>query len=132
MIRKTLIILGIGTIVTGLAPIAQAQSPQPSSAGNEAVTRSGNSLRAVESRTLADYNRTLLNGTSPGSPNNSLINIGRLTQSRKTSPISDVLNDRVDVVFGDTLQDPATINSFPSAGDAGDGDRVKLQLQLGE
>jgi hypothetical protein len=132
MIRKTLIILGIGAIVTGLAPIAQAQSPQPSNAGNEAVTRSGNSLRAVESRTLADYNRTLLNGTSSGSQNNSLINIGRLTQSRKTSPISDVLNDRVDVVFGDTLKAPATINSFPSAGDAGDGERVKLQLQLGE
>jgi hypothetical protein len=132
MIRKTLIILGIGTIVTGLAPIAQAQSPQPSRAGNEAVTLSGNSLRAVESRTLADYNRRISNGTSPGSPNNSLINIGRLTQSRRTSPLNDVLNERVDVVFGDTLKAPATINSFPSAGDAGDSERVKLQLQLGQ
>lgn len=132
MIRKILVVLGIGAIVTGLAPLAQAQSSQPSSSGNEAVSLSGNSLRAVESRTLADYNRRLLNGTSAGSQNNSLTNIGRLTQSRKSSPISDVLDERVDVVFGDTLKAPATINSFPSAGDAGDSDRVKLQLQLGQ
>ena len=133
MIRQTLVVLGIGALVTGLAPIAYAQSPSPSNSENSAVTLSGSSLRAVESRTIADYNRTFLNGTPQGGRNNSVTNLGRLTQSPKSSPLSDALNnDKVDVVFGDTLNPDTTINSFPSAGDAGDGNRVKLQLQLGQ
>ena len=131
MIRVTLVVLGIGAVVAGLAPSVDAQSPVPSNPENSAVTRSGSSLRAVESRTITDHYRTLFNGTSPGGQNNSVTNIGRLTQSRKNSPLSNVLDDKVDVVFGDTLNPETTLNSFPSTGDAGDSERVKLQLQLG-
>jgi hypothetical protein len=132
MIHQTLVVLGIGAVVTGLAPIAYAQSTSPPNSENGGVTLSGSSLRAVESRSIADYNRTFLNGTPQGGRNNSVTNLGRLTQSPKSSPLSDVLNDKVDVVFGDTLNPDTTINSFPSTGDAGDGNRVKLQLQLGQ
>jgi hypothetical protein len=132
MIRQTVIVLGIGAVVAGLAPIAQAQSPTPSSTDNSSVTLSGNSLRAVESRTVREDFQTFFNGTSQTGRGNSRTDVGRLTQSPQSSPLSDVLSDRVDLVFGDTLNSQGTPTSFPASGDAGDSERVRLQLQLGQ
>ncbi|MBD0362039.1 MAG: hypothetical protein ICV55_04545 [Coleofasciculus sp. C3-bin4] len=132
MIRQTLVVLGIGAVVAGVAPIADAQSAMPSSSDNSSVTLSGRSLRAIESRTLADDYQNFFNGTSQVGQTNSVTNIGRLTQSQKNSPLSNVLSDQVDVVVGDTLTPDAPLTSFPSSGDEGDRNRVRLQLQLGE
>jgi len=87
---------------------------------------------AIGSRTLADDYQNFFNGTSQVGQTNSVTNIGRLTQSQKNSPLSNVLSDQVDVVVGDTLTPDAPLTSFPSSGDEGDRNRVRLQLQLGE
>jgi hypothetical protein len=47
--------------------------------------------------------------------------------------LSTILNnDKVDVVFGDTLNSQDELADFSSSGDQGDSDRVKLQFQLGQ
>jgi hypothetical protein len=100
MLRETLVVLGIGAVVTGLSPIAYAQSTMPSSPNSGTVTLSGQSLRAVESRTITEDFRNFFNSTSQTTQNNSATPVGRLTQSSRKSPLGDVLNDNVDVVFG--------------------------------
>lgn len=131
MLRQTLVVLGIGAVVAGLSPIAHAQSTMPSSPNSGTVTLSGQSLRAVESRTITEDFRNFFNRTSQTTQNTSATPVGRLTQSPRKSPLGDVLNDNVDVVFGDTLNREQPITSFPASGDVGDNNRVKLQLQLG-
>ncbi len=132
MIRQTLVVLGIGAVVVGLAPAVQAQSTTPSSSDSSSLTLDGNSLRAVESRSIRQDFQTFFNGSSQAAQGNSQTNVGRLTQSAKSSPLSNVLSDQVDVVFGDTLNSQKGATSFPSPGDAGDTERVRLQLQLGQ
>jgi len=127
MIPKTLIFLGIGAVLAGYSSTAQAQSNLPPG-GNSSVTLSGESLRAVESRrTVSDY-QTFFNGTLPTAQPNSVTNIGRLTTSGQRSIIGD---QPVDVILGDTLNPERPVTSFPSSGEPGDTDRVKVQLQLG-
>jgi len=133
MIRKTFVLIGIGALVTGLAPIAQAQSTRQPSVNTGAVTLSGNSLRTVESRSISDFN-SFFNGTGQTAQTNSATNVGRLTQSSKKSPLNDILkNDNVDVIFGDTpgRKDAVDSTSFPTAGDTGNGDTVRVQYQVG-
>lgn len=132
MIRATLVVLGIGAVVTGLAPIAQAQSVTPSSANNSSVTLSGESLRAIDNRTISGDYQTFFNETSSVAQNTSGTNVGRITESPSSSPVSDVVGEQVDVVVGDTLNSQNTATWFPPAGEVGDRERVKVQLQLGE
>ncbi len=130
--RQTLVVLGIGVLVAGLAPTAQAQSTSSSSSDSGSVTLSGDSLQTVESRTVSGDFLNFFNGTSPTGQDNSVTNVGRLRARPQTSPLSNVVGDNVDVIFGDTLNPEAPLTSFPSSGDAGDNDRVRVQLQLGE
>lgn len=128
MIRQTLVALGIGAVVAGYASMANAQSSLPSNPSNGSVTLSGESLRTIESRKLTSDYQSFFNGTSPTTQSNSVTNIGRIT----TSSPSPLLGDQpVDVVVGDTLNPELPLTSFPSTGDAGDSDKVKVQIQLG-
>jgi len=127
--RKTLVVLGIGALVAGLAPNAYAQTTS-SSSNDDSVTMSGASLQ-IEGRTVSGDYQNFFTGTSQQSQSNSATNIGRLRRSPQRSPLDSVLNnDQVDVVFGDTLDSQDEFTSAP--GDQGDTDRVKLQFQLGQ
>jgi hypothetical protein len=128
MLRQTLVVLGIGAVVAGYSSTAYAQSIFPSSSDNNTVTLSGESLRTVESRRINNDFPTFFNGTLPTTPSNSVTNIGRLTTSDQSPLIGD---QPVDVVVGDTLNPELPLTAFPSTGDAGDSDRVKVQVQLG-
>jgi len=128
MIRKTLVVLGIGALVAGFAPIAQAQSGRPSQSDDSSVTLSGASLRTVENRTIANDYQSFFNGTPQVAGNNSGANVGRLTES----PSQPLLSDQVDVIVGDTLNSQNNPTSFSPAGELGDTQRVKVQVQLGE
>src|SRR5919199_5354571 len=99
MIRQTLVVLGIGAVVTSYSSTAHAQSIISPTSGNGSVTLSGASLRTVEGRTLSGDYRSFFNRTSPTTQTNSVTNVGRLTQTQRRSP----LGDQVDVVVGDTL-----------------------------
>lgn len=128
MIRQMLVVLGIGVVVASYASTAEAQSSFPSNSSNGSVTLSGESLRTIESREITSDYQSFFNRTLPNTQSNSITNIGRLT----TSTSSPLLGDQpVDVVVGDTLNPELPLTAFPSTGDAGDSDRVKVQLQLG-
>ena len=128
MSRQTLVVLGIGAIVAGYSSTAYAQSSLPSNSANGTVTLSGESLRTVESRRITNDSHNFFNGTLPTTQSNSFINIGRLTTSTQSPLIGD---QPVDVVVGDTLNPELPLTAFPSTGDAGDSERVKVQVQLG-
>lgn len=130
MIRETLLVLGIGSVVVGLAPIAQAQSTSPSSSSDNSVTLSGDSLRLVERRTVSGDYGTFFNGSAQGGQGGSAVNVGRLSDSVQPSPLG--LDEQVDIVIGDTLNRQNNPAGFPSSGDSGDRNRVKVQLQVGE
>jgi hypothetical protein len=127
MIRQILLALGIGAVLTGLASTANAQSSSSSSSDNSGVTLSGQSLRAVENRSAADDFQRFFSGTSQGGQYPEEGNVGRATQS----PSGYSVSDRVDVMFGDTLN-PDTPFTFPNSGEVGDTERVRVQLQVGE
>lgn len=128
MLRQTLVVLGIGAVVAGYSLKAEAQSSFQSDSGNGSVTLSGESLQTIESRRLTDDYQSFFNGTLPNTQSNSVTNVGRIT----TSPSNPLLGDQpVDVVVGDTLNPELPLTAFPSTGDAGDRDKVKVQFQLG-
>lgn len=127
MIRQTLVILGIGAVVTGLASTAKAQSPSPSSSDNGSVTISGQSLRAVENRSITDDFRNFFNGTSQRGQTAGAGNVGSAT----SSPSGYSIGNGLDVTFGDTLN-PDTPFTYPNSGDVGDSERVRVQVQVGQ
>lgn len=128
MLRQILIVSGIAVIATGYSSTAYAQSNVPSRSNRSTVTLSGDSLRTVESRAIINDYQNFFEGTLPTTQTNSVTNVGRLT----TAPQSSLIGDQpVDVLVGDTLNPERPLTSFPSSGDAGDTERVKLQLQLG-
>ena len=137
MMRESLVVLGIGAVVAGLAPKVYAQTPPSSGSNNSSVTLSGESLRTIEGRKVSGDYQNFFTGTSSDtsqpSQGNSATNIGRLRQSPQRSPLNSILNnDKVDVVFGDTLNSQEDLADFSAPGDRGDSDRVKLQFQLGQ
>lgn len=128
MLRQILVVSGIAVIAAGFSSPVYAQSSLPSSSNNRAVTLSGDSLRAVERRGIVNDYQNFFNGTLPTTQTSSVTNVGRLT----ASPQRPLLGDQpVDLVVGDTLNPDRPLTSFPSSGDAGDTERVRLQLQLG-
>ncbi len=128
MLRPILVLSGIAVIAAGFSSPVYAQLSLPSSSNNRAVTLSGDSLRAVERRGIVNDYQNFFNGTLPTTQTNSVTNVGRLT----ASPQRPLLGDQpVDLVVGDTLNPDRPLTSFPSSGDAGDTERVRLQLQLG-
>lgn len=128
MIHKTLVVLGIGALIAGFAPIAQAQSGKPSHSDNSSVTLSGASLRTVENRSIADDYQSFFNGRGTVTGDNSEGNVGRITETLS----KPLINDQVEVVVGDTLNSQNNPTSFSPAGELGDTQRVKVQVQLGE
>ncbi|MEW6498040.1 MAG: hypothetical protein AB1589_36895 [Cyanobacteriota bacterium] len=122
MIRQILLVSGIGAVVAGLASTANAQSTRPSTSNNGSVTLSGQSLRTIENRSIDNDFQIFFNGTSQKGTN-----AARGAQS----PLSSSNEDRLNVVFGDTL-DPETPFTFPNSGDVGDSERVKVQVQVGQ
>ena len=127
MRREALVVLGIGAIIAGGTPIAQAQSRMPSNSNNSAVTLSGESLRTVENRTVSDDFRSFFPGNSQNSENG---NQSQPTGNNQSQPSLE-LNNRIQVVVGDTLNSGDALDLFPNTGDAGDRQRVKLQVPLG-
>ncbi|HBL10315.1 MAG TPA: hypothetical protein DD379_02680 [Cyanobacteria bacterium UBA11162] len=128
MRREALMILGIGAIVTGLAPIAQAQSTLPSNSNGSSVTLSGESLQTVENRTLSDDYQKFFNGTTQILGND----VESDTTSPNQSPPTYSINQELELVVGDTLNSGDPLNLFPRDGEPGDPQRVKLQVPLGE
>ncbi len=131
MIQGALVVLGIGAVVVGLAPIAHAQSGEMSISTDSSVTLSGESLRTIESRTVSGDYRTFFNGAATDGQTGSATNVGRLTDTPKRSPFSDVVGEDVDITIGDTLN-PQSPTAFPPSGEVGDRQRVRVQLDLGE
>ncbi len=127
MIRQVLLVLGTTAVLASLASVTRAQSASPSSPENGSVTLSGQSLRAVENRSINDDFRTFFNATSQAGQNSAQTNRGRGTASGSDSSISN----RVNFVFGDTLNSDTPF-TFPNSGDVGDSERVKVQLQVGQ
>lgn len=128
MLRSTLIVSGIAVIATGYSSTVYAQSSVPSSSNSGAVILSGDSLRTVERRAIVNDYQNFFNGTLPTTQTNSVTNVGRLTTSSQRPLIG---NQPVDVLLEDTLNPDRPLTSFPASGDAGDTEKVKLQLQLG-
>jgi hypothetical protein len=126
MLRKIFVILGIGTFVAGYSSTAFAQSSVPSRS-NGSVTLSGDSLRTVESRRIVSDYQNFFNGILPTTQTNSVTNVGRLT----TSPQRPLFGDQQVDLVGDNLNPDRPLLSFPSRSDAGDTEKVRLQLQLG-
>lgn len=125
MLRQILIVSGIVVIATGYSSTVYAQSSLPSRSNRSAVTLSGDSLRAVERRGIINDYQSFFNGTLPTTQTNFVTNVGRLT----TSPPRPLIGDQP---VEDTLNPNRPLTSFPSNGDAGATETVKLQLQLGE
>jgi len=128
MIPKTLVILGIGVVVAGLAPLAQGQSSpsaELSNSDDDSVTLSGESLRTVEGRTLsgADYQYF--------SPEVSPVT-GDVEAVSNDSQPSFRINEELELVVGDTLDSREALDLFPNAGEPGDPERVKVQVELGQ
>jgi|SRR4028118_1501137 hypothetical protein len=129
MLRPTFVVLAIGVVVAGLAPTAHAQSSRPSSSDNSSVTLSGASLRTIENRSINnDFPNFFTGGTPQVWQSNSQTDVGRITQP----PPNAKIDNEVGVVFGDTLNNQTTPTAFPSAGDRGDNERVRVQLQFGQ
>lgn len=127
MIRQVLLVLGTTAVLASLTSVANAQSASPSSPENGSVTLSGQSLRAVENRSINDDFRTFFNATSQEGHNSAQTNGGRGT----TSGSNASTNQGVNVVFGDTLNSDTPF-TFSNSGDVGDSERVKVQLQVGQ
>lgn len=129
MLRKILVVLGIITAVASGVPIAQAQSVPPSSSTDSSFTLRGDSLRRIERRTIGGDSSSFFNETETPQlvENNSIVNVGRMTESPSNSPF----NGQLDIVVGDTLN-PRDELSFPPAGEIGDRQRVKLEVPLGQ
>ncbi len=126
MKREALVVIGIGAIVAGGIPIAQAQSRMPYNSNNSAVTMSGESLRTDENRTVSDDYRSFFPGNSQNSQNG---NQAQPTGNNGSQPNLE-LNNRLQLVVGDTLNSSDPLDLFPNTGDAGDHQRVKLQVPL--
>lgn len=124
MIRQILLILGTTAVVTGLASTAHAQSNNPSSSNNSSVTLSGQSLRAVENRSISDDFQNFFSGTSQGGEYPTTTNVGRVRQSPSSSPIGD----GVEVIFNDTL-DPNNPFSFPNSGSTNDSRQLRVLVR---
>ncbi|MEO8892012.1 MAG: hypothetical protein ABI417_10850 [Coleofasciculaceae cyanobacterium] len=128
MLRQILIASGITVIAIGYSSTAYAQSSVPSSSNRSAVTLYGDSLREVERRAIVNDYQNFFDGTLPTTQTISVTNVGRLT----TSPQRTFVGDQpVDVLVEDALNSDRPLTSFPSNGDAGNAEKVKLQLQLG-
>ena len=123
MMRQILLVLGFTSVVAGLAPTANAQSPSSSSPNNSSVTLSGQSLHSVENRSISDDFQSFFSGTSQGGEYPVQTNVGRITQSESKTPIGDGL----EVVVGDTL-DPTNQFTFPNSGYTNEGGQVKVQI----
>lgn len=126
MLRQILVVLGIGTIVAGYSSTTFAQSSVPFR-DNNSVTLSGDSLRTVESRQIVSDYQNFFNKILPTAQTNSVTNVGRLT----ASPQRPLLGEQPVDLVGDNINTERTLLSFPSRSDAGDTEKVKLQLQLG-
>ena len=123
MRRHTLVVLCLTTAVFGLAPFAQAQSDAPFNSNENSVTLSGESLRTVERRSLSNDYRSFFNNSS------------RIVSDEARANSADsgfAINDRLQLVVGDTLTSSDPLDLFPAVGEEGDVQRVKLQVPLGE
>ncbi|NEO29208.1 MAG: hypothetical protein F6K36_01855 [Symploca sp. SIO3C6] len=127
MIRNIIALLGVGALFAGSASIAHSQSTVPSPSEDGSVTLSGESLRTVEGRTIKD-SLTFFSETSLTTQNNS-----EGTQAvGEQSDSSFLLNEKIELVIGDTLNSGDPLELFPNSGDRGDSERVKFQLDLGD
>lgn len=127
MIRQTLIILGVGFAVTGLAPLAYGQSVQPTESVDESVTLSGESLQTIEGRTAdRDYQTFFDEAPSSASMSTDATGIG---DSQSTPSLQ--INNQLEVVVGDTLDSRNTLYLFGPSNEPGDPQRAKLQFELG-
>ncbi|NEP00982.1 MAG: hypothetical protein F6K58_20445 [Symploca sp. SIO2E9] len=127
MIRKILALLGIGAFFAGSASIAHSQAPVPSPSEDGSVTLSGESLRTVEGRTIND-SLTFFSETSLNTQNNPE---GAEAVGGK-SDSGFLLNEKLELVIGDTLNSGDPLELFPNSGDRGDSERVKVQVELGD
>lgn len=127
MIRKLLALLGIGALVTGFASIAHGQSDVPSPLEDTSVTLSGASLSTVEGRTIHDA-LTFFSETSLTTQNNS-----EGTEAVGEKPDSGFqLNEKLELVIGDTLNSGDPLELFPNSGDRDNAGKVEVQLELGD
>lgn len=128
MIRKTLVIVGIGWIVVGLVPLAYAQSgaqsSDPASEPSGSVTLSGDTLRQVNGRTVSDDYGTFFPTSLELEETEGLGN--NLQPKFKVGS-----SDNVDIVFGDTIQQEE-LDVFPQSPTNRNTQKVQLAVPLRE
>ncbi|MBE9125860.1 MULTISPECIES: hypothetical protein [unclassified Coleofasciculus] len=128
MRRKTLVILGIGIAIVGLAPIAQAQSGRRSDSSDSSVTLSGESLRTVENRSLSNDYGAFFNGALEAADGDADSEPSPTNQS----PSGFRINDQLRLVVGDTITTEDDLNLFTNPAELGDSQRVKLEVPIGQ
>jgi hypothetical protein len=121
MLRRTLVVLGIGAVVTALAPIAQGQSELPSDHNAGSITLSGESLTAVEGRSAEEFFRK----SSQVEPYNG---------TEEYQSLSDVFQPvtGVNLIYGNPIEFQDKYELFKPSGDVNNTQRVNVELPLGD
>ncbi|NEQ63937.1 MAG: hypothetical protein F6J86_04515 [Symploca sp. SIO1B1] len=121
MLRKTLVVLGIGAAATTIAPVAQAQSQLPPGQNTGSITLSGESLTTVEGRSAEEFfGKKSESSSDNGSP--------------EYQTLSDVFQPvrGVNLIYGNPIDFQDEYELFKPSGDVNQTQRVNLEVPLGE
>lgn len=121
MLRKALVVLGIGAVVTAIAPTAYGQSRLPSEQNAGSITLSGESLSAVEGRSAEEFFRKT-----------SELESGNGTEEYPS--LSEVFQPirGVNLIYGNPIESQDEYELFKPSGDVNSTQRVNVELPLGE
>jgi len=120
MLRKTLVVLGIGAAATTIATVAQGQSQLPPGQNTGSITLSGESLSTVEGRSAEEFF-----GKKSESPSDG---------SQEYQTLSDVFQPvrGVNLIYGNPIDFQDEYELFKPSGDVNQTQRVNLEVPLGE
>ncbi|NEP10760.1 MAG: hypothetical protein F6K14_11195 [Symploca sp. SIO2C1] len=121
MLPKTLVVLGIGAVVTALPPIAQGQSEIPFERNPGSVTLSGESLTTVEGRSAGEFFKKT-----------SEVEQGNGTEQYQS--LSDTFQPirGVNLIYGNPIEFEDEYELFKPSGDVNNTQRVNVELPLGD
>ncbi|NET61725.1 MAG: hypothetical protein F6K47_38080 [Symploca sp. SIO2E6] len=121
MLRQTLVVLGMGAVITTLAPVAQGQSQLPSGQNAGSVTLSGESLTTVEGRSAEEFFREQSEVPSDNG-------------FQEYQTLSDVFQPvrGVNLIYGNPIDFQDEYELFKPSGDVNQTRRVNVEVPLGE
>ncbi|NEP57109.1 MAG: hypothetical protein F6K31_08805 [Symploca sp. SIO2G7] len=121
MLRKTLVVLGIGAVATTIAPVAQGQSELPPRQNTGSITLSGESLSTVEGRSAEEFFREQSEFPSDNNP-------------EEYQNLSDAFQPirGVNLIYGNPIDFQDEYELFKPSGDINQTQRVNVEVPLGE